>query len=920
MYLTADEAVYVMPIDPSGAGKEHVMRMKLEGANTESAYVGVQLLEGRTNYLRGNDESQWRTEVPSYAGVRYEEVYPGVDMIWKGSAHGIGATQYDLVVKPGADSKQISLRFAGADALELDADGNLLIRTAVGVLRQNRPNTHQLVDGVRREVESGFRIDGMSVSFNLGEYDHSQAVNIEPPIELVNPVSLTYSSFLGGTSNDEGYGIAIDAVGSAYVAGFAHSTNFPTTSGTYQTTSSGTQDVVVTKLNAEGTAMVYSTYIGGGSEDRATKIAVDAAGNAFITGITQSANYPIAPGAFDASHNGFEDVFVTKLNAAGSGLAYSTFVGGSSSDAAFGLAVDLAGNAFVTGSTLSSDYPASSGVHNGSRDVFVTKLNAAGSVLSYSALLGGSSNDEGYAIAVDAVGHAFITGLTQSTNYPTTDGAYDRVHNGFGDAFIAKLNSNGAGLLYSTFVGGNSTEFGAGIAVDGGGSAYITGPTFSIDYPTTISAFDTTHNGNRDVFVTKLNAAGSDLSRSTFIGGSNSDEAYGIAIDTTGNAFVAGTTESANYPTTGGAFQASFSGVRDVFLTKLNAFGTGLAYSTFIGGSSVDLGQGITIDAAGHAFVTGSTFSGNFPITSGAFDTTHNGTLDLFVTKLQVPDSIAPRADFDGDGRSDLSVFRSADSNWYLNRSINGFGAIKWGIESDMPIPGDYDGDSRADLAVFRPDANPANGDYHVLNSNGFTVAGASWGLPGDIPVSGDYDGDGKSDFALFRPADGVWYILSRDGSSTATSFGLPGDVPMAFDLENDGRTNLAVFRPSENRWYIARNTGIPAENFESMQFGIAGDKLVPADYDGDNRDDIAVFRPSTGQWIVRRSSDGVVVFTSFGFSTDIPVPGDYDGDGRDDIAVYRNGQWWLDRTTSGLTVVEFGLATDTPIPSKYIP
>jgi len=142
----------------------------------------------------------------------------------------------------------------------------------------------------------------------------------------------------------------------------------------------------------------------------------------------------------------------------------------------------------------------------------------------------------------------------------------------------------------------------------------------------------------------------------------------------------------------------------------------------------------------------------------------------------------------------------------------------------------------------------------------------------------------------------------------------------MAFDLENDGRTNLAVFRPSENRWYIARNTGIPAENFESMQFGIAGDKLVPADYDGDNRDDIAVFRPSTGQWIVRRSSDGVVVFTSFGFSTDIPVPGDYDGDGRDDIAVYRNGQWWLDRTTSGLTVVEFGLATDTPIPSKYIP
>ena len=282
---------------------------------------------------------------------------------------------------------------------------------------------------------------------------------------------------------------------------------------------------------------------------------------------------------------------------------------------------------------------------------------------------------------------------------------------------------------------------------------------------------------------------------------------------------------------------------------------------------------------------------------------------------------VKSRADFDGDGRTDLSVFRPSEGNWYLNRSTAGFSVINFGLSSDTLVPGDYDGDGKADTAIFRPAANSANPDFWVVNSNGFTLSGVSWGTTGDIPVSGDYNGDSRTDFAVFRPSTGVWYILnSTSGTNTIEPFGLTGDVPLAFDLENDGKTNLAVFRPSSNTWYIARNTGVPATNFEALPFGSAGDSLVPADYDGDNKDDPAVFRPSTGQWFIRRSSNGVTTITLWGATGDVPVPGDYDGDGTDDLAIYRNGQWWLLRSTLGVSVQNFGVATDRAIPKQYIP
>ncbi len=280
------------------------------------------------------------------------------------------------------------------------------------------------------------------------------------------------------------------------------------------------------------------------------------------------------------------------------------------------------------------------------------------------------------------------------------------------------------------------------------------------------------------------------------------------------------------------------------------------------------------------------------------------------------------RADFDGDGRTDVSVFRPSEGNWYLNQSTDGFAAFNWGLAGDKLVPGDYDGDGKADAAVFRANDDPGAADFYILNSNGFTFSGISWGVTGDVAVSGgDYDGDGLDDVAVFRPSDGTWYIRrSSDAGAIVEPFGQDGDIPMAMNHDGDSMHNLAVFRPTENRWYVARNTGVPAQNFDVFDFGADGDILVPADYDGDGRHDVAVFRPSNGTWYIRRSSDDQTMTIPFGQAGDIPVPGDYDGDGTDDGAVYRNGQWFVLGSTSGLQVFNFGLGTDIPIPVRYLP
>jgi hypothetical protein len=424
------------------------------------------------------------------------------------------------------------------------------------------------------------------------------------------------------------------------VTGETWSSDFPTTPGAFDT-GFNDRDAFVVKLNASGTGLVYATFLGGSSGDGGYPIAVDGAGSACVTGWTGSSDFPTTVGAFDTSHNGYIDAFVVKLNADGTGLAYATFLGGSDQDASYGIALDGPGSAYVTGDTGSSDFPTTPGAfdtsYNGDDDAFVVKLNADGTGLVYASFLGGSKGEDSWAIAVDGAGSAYVTGDTESSDFPATPTAFDTSFNGgMTDAFVVKLNADGTGLAYATFLGGSGGgEWGCAIAVDSMGNAYVTGDTGSWwDFPTTPGAFDTSHNGEVDAFVVKLNADGTGLAYATLLGGSDWDTGKAIAVDGVGSAYVAGYIKSSDFPTTVGAFDTSYNGgYRDAFVVELSTDGTELVYATFLGGSDDDGGCAIAVDGVGSAYVTGFTKSSDFPITPGAFDTSHNSE-DAFVVKL----------------------------------------------------------------------------------------------------------------------------------------------------------------------------------------------------------------------------------------------------------------------------------------------
>jgi pimeloyl-ACP methyl ester carboxylesterase len=645
------------------------VRLKLVGANPAAKVSGADELPGRSNYFIGNDRKQWRTNVPNYAKVKYQGVYPGVDLVYYGNQQQL---EYDFIVAPGGDPRVIALD-VGADGvrpakgerrspLQIAANGDLVIATDAGEVRFHKPVVYQPVAALyerrpsdggdtpplqrnpKSKIENPKFVDGRYVlladnriGFDIGAYDKTQPLIIDPV--------LSYSTYLGGSSVDFGQGIAVDATGNAYVTGYTNSINFSTTPGALQTSRVGGWDAFVTKVNAAGSALVYSTYLGGSGSETPYGITVDATGNAYVTGQTSSTNFPTTPGAFQPSCGGGYDAFVVKLNATGSALVYSTYLGGSGWDHAYGgIAVDGTGNAYVTGQTSSTNFPTTPGAFQSSfggglYDAFVVKLNADGSALVYSTYLGGSDGDYGNGIAVDASGNTYVTGYTNSINFPTTPGAFQTTLGTWIDAFVVKLNADGSALVYSTYLGGANTEWAKGIAVDASGNAYITGYTGSSDFPATPGAFQTGSGGAYDAFVTKLNATGSALVYSTYLGGSSSDQVWGgIAVDASGNAYVTGWTQSTNFPTTPGAFQPSFGGDTDAYVVKLNAAGSALVYSTYLGGSLYDQGYGIAVDATGNAYVTGDTTSIDFPTTPGSFQTSYGGARDAFVAKISLAD------------------------------------------------------------------------------------------------------------------------------------------------------------------------------------------------------------------------------------------------------------------------------------------
>jgi len=635
--------------------KVAVLRMQMLGAKPDAAVVASDRLPGKSNYFLGRDPRNWHTNVSQYGRVEYKDVYPGVNVAFHGERHQL---EFDYVLAPGADASAIALRFLGAKKLNTDSSGDLILATEAGDLRLQRPVAYQEANGQRRLVDARFQVNAERVGFTLGTYDRSRELVIDP--------TLSYSTYLGGNGEDEGFGITVDATGNAYIVGDTDSSNFPGASGA---TNGGGFDAFVTKLNAGGGSIGYTALIGGSGAETADAIAVDSLGNAYVGGITESSDFYTTPGAPQTTFGGgtcngnpCNDGFIVKLDPTGT-IVYSTYLGSSNNDNLYGIAIDGSGNAFVAGETFSSTFPLvnplqtvfNQGSGSGDDDGFVTEINASGTAFLYSTYLGGSAGDLVNGIALDGSDNIYVAGDTVSGDFPITAGAFQTQcksdgqcgGNSLDETFVTKINAGGASLGYSTYLGGSTDDVGLALALDSSHNAYVTGYTNSTDFPVDGPFQAELLNTNGSAFVTKLNPTGSALVYSSFLGGSTFDAAVSIAVDQRGNAYVTGTTLSVDFPTAD-AFQPALDGNSDAFIAEVNATGQTKVYSTFYGGdddenfdsttSSPFGGSIATVHASGAVYVTGATASSSgFPLTSALQNVFGGAPFDAFAAAVSAP-------------------------------------------------------------------------------------------------------------------------------------------------------------------------------------------------------------------------------------------------------------------------------------------
>jgi len=590
-----------------------LLRLEFPGSVTVVP-VGEEPMGSITNYVLGNDPSKWRTGLRDCAILRYVDIYPGIDLVY---GFIDGNLKYEFVIAPHADPGLIQMSYPDADLIEVH---DYLLTLSKNGFTVADTELKAFQEGPRGDsVECAFHSDDANtIVFCVGGYDTSCELTIDPII-------LSYATFLGGTLSDRGLAIAVEG-GFAYVTGDTQSSSFPTVNA-YDATYNTAGDCFVAKLAADGLSLMYSTFLGGTGTEIGFGIAVED-GFAYVTGYTSSSGFPTV-NAYDSTFGGGTDCFVTKFAADGMTLIYSTFLGGTTNDAGYGIAVE---NSFVyvMGQTSSSNFPtlnAYDSTLGGAGDCFVTKFAADGLTLIYSTFLGGTSVslEYGQGIAVEN-SLVYVTGYTTSSDFPTIN-AYDSTYNLGGDCFVTKLAANGSSLVYSTFLGGTSDEEGRMIAVEDG-FAYVTGYTLSSGFPT-VNAYDSTLNGTYDCFVTKFATDGLTLIYSTFLGGKDNDIGYGIAVQN-GSAFVTGYTHSSDFPTVN-AYDSSYNGgTYDCFVVRFATNGRSLVFSTFLGGANDDYGCKIALEN-GSIYVVGQTYSSDFP-TVNAYDSTYNGgTYDCFV-------------------------------------------------------------------------------------------------------------------------------------------------------------------------------------------------------------------------------------------------------------------------------------------------
>lgn len=960
-----------------------VVRLKFIEANPNSKITGLDELPGKSNYFIGNDPEKWHRNIKTYKKVRFQDLYPGIDIVYYGNQRQL---EYDFVVSPGADPSAILLSIEGAQNVDIDKQGNLIMELAEGIsIRFRRPTTYQTINSTREEIASRYVLketastDGtaVQVAFDLAPYDPGQALIIDPELE--------YSTYLGGNLDDDVEDIAVDQAGNVYLTGRTTSADFPTTDGAFHDFLAfclgDCGDAFVTKLDPSVSTLVYSTYLGGTigiapymstGDDGGKAIAVDGEGNAYVTGSTASYNFPITSDPFQQqlkprqyvsstpAYTYTRDAFVTKLNATGSDLIYSTFIGGSGEDRAYDIDIDDAGHAYITGEAgylptscsptpcyyYQYPYPTTVGAFQEEADIhsknaFVTGFNTTGSGLVYSTFLGGQRDDYGHSLKVDSSGRAFVIGETESADFPTTEGVLDATCGSDGncdysgtyyrsDVFVTKLNPYGSALEYSTYLGGSKDEYCGGIALNSNGDAFIAGTTFSDDFPTTPDSYQTEFNVYKDAFVGKLNPTASALIYATFLGGSFWDEAKDIALDSSGNVILAGGTASGDFPTTTDAYQSISPPSSNAFVAALNEDISRLLYSTYMGGGSIDYAESLALDSSDNIYVTGHTYSADFPTTDGALDNTCGtddpcdlSNRDVFTLMLSPvvsqraandvifdfgtgtgiwgryndttwtrlhslsPESITA-GDLDGNGQDEVIIdFGSGVGIWIQNN--NAAWARLHIMSPEIIATGDLDGNGEDEVII---DFGPGTGLWVRYNNFTWTKLHS---LSPEIITTGDLDGNGEDDCIMdFGPGIGVYVFYNN--STWTKLHSLSPEIMSTGDLDGNGQDDCIMDFGSGIGTYVRYNN-----TTWTRIHSLSPEIIATGDLDGNGKDDCIIdFGPGTGLWI--RYNDATWT-RLHNLSPEIISVGDLDSNGQDDAIIdfgsgigtyvrYNNATW----------------------------
>jgi uncharacterized protein (TIGR03437 family) len=823
------------------------IRATISGAQQWIQGQAQQPLGGRVNYLRGNDPKKWLTDIPTFGRVTYPQIYPGIDLVYHGSG---GYVENDFIVSPGADPSRIRITFDGAETVLLESDGTVTIAAGKHRLSWKKPSLYQeTATGRKKLVEGRFRQDGnQSIGFEVGIYDLSLPLVIDPVI--------AYATYLGTPNTEAAFRVAADPSGNAYIVGGSNSEEFPISPNTAYHDSIGgglSGDVILAKVNAAGNQMVFTTHIGGGQSNTGGGIALDAAGNIYVTGLTSSSDFPHTTDLTTDALATNENCFVMKLNPSATQVIYSTLIGGSNFDACNGIGLDSAGNAYVAGATMSTDFPAVNAVQTSlmsslaspyNVDAFIAKLSADGTKLLYSTYLGGSNADAALAIVTDSAGNAYVTGYTDSTNFPVSNGVFQPSFGGSGgqydttyssgDAFVVKMSPTGS-IVYSTYLGGKLDDIGFAIAIDAQGNAYVGGSTLSSNFPTKqpFQAQNAGYGGETnpaaisndifyagDGFITELNPTGTALVFSSYLGGSLDDRVAGVAVDSTGNIWVTGQTlsQAPSFPITPNATQMTNAGdngsnagvfqLGDAFLTEIGASRT-ITFSTFLGGASADWASSVALDGQGGVIITGGTSSSNFPATQGAYQAKYGG-IDLAVPS---GDAIIARWSGAAAGPTpSIAGFSSAAS--YTSGSVAPGEAVF--IAGTLIGP--------ATLATAQ--LTPAGTVSTLVGNTQFLFNGVPAPIvyvsSGQSTVIVPYEVAGKTSAQMVAVYNGV--------SSPAVIVPVVAAIPGIFTADASGRGPAAIINPDGS----INSAGNPAARGSSVAFYVTGEgQTVPAGADG---------------------------------------------------------------------------------------